>query len=75
MIHIKHETCGRASFMGPDNSDQRRRDDRRKLIRSMLQSDIQWQKVDFENESIRYGKESLLEFVTNAGKIQMYLRH
>jgi hypothetical protein len=50
------------------DSDYRRRDDRRELIRGMLKADVNWQKIDFENQDIAYGKELLLEFVTNAGK-------
>jgi hypothetical protein len=50
------------------DSDYRRADDRSKLIRGMLQADIDWQKIDFENQDIAYGKELLLEFVANAGK-------
>lgn len=50
------------------DSDYRRRDDRSKLIRSMLKADIDWQKIDFDNQDIAHGKELLLEFMTNAGK-------
>lgn len=50
------------------NSDSRRYDHRRELIRGMLKADIDWQKIDFENQDIAYGKELLLEFVANAGK-------
>jgi hypothetical protein len=46
----------------------RRQDDRRKLIRTMLKADIDWQKIDYENQDIALGKNLLLEFVTNTGK-------
>ena len=34
----------------------------------MLKADINWQKIDFENQDITFGKELLLEFVANTGK-------
>ena len=34
----------------------------------MLKADIDWQKIDLENQDIAYGKDLLLEFATNAGK-------
>jgi hypothetical protein len=49
------------------DAEYRRRDDRRKLIRGMLKADVEWQKIDFENQDIAYGKELILEFVANAG--------
>jgi hypothetical protein len=51
-----------------NNSEYRQRDNRRKLIRSMLHADAPWQKLDYENQDIRLGKDLILEFVTNAGK-------
>lgn len=39
------------------DSDYRRRDDRSELIRSMLKADVDWQKIDFENQDIAHGKE------------------
>ena len=42
--------------------------EKRKLVRNMLKSDISWQPVDFENQNIALGKEPILRFVTNAGK-------
>lgn len=38
-----------------------------KLIRSMMHADIQWQKIDYENQDIVLGKELIIEFVENAG--------
>ena len=43
-------------------------DEKRKLVRNMLKSDVSWQAVDFENQNIALGKEPILRFVTNAGK-------
>ena len=43
-------------------------DDRSKLIRGFLKSDIDWQKIDLENQEIAYGKDMILDFVTKAGK-------
>ena len=55
--------------MAQYDSDYRRQDDdRRKLVRGMLKADINWQKIDFENQDIAFGKELLLEFVANTGK-------
>jgi hypothetical protein len=51
-----------------NNSEYGQRDNRRKLIRNMLHADDPWQKLDYENQDIRFGKDSILEFVTNAGK-------
>jgi hypothetical protein len=51
-----------------NDSDYRRRDDRRQLIRSMLKADLDWQKIDYETQDITLGKDLLLEFVTRAGK-------
>jgi hypothetical protein len=51
-----------------EDSDYKRRDDRRKLIRCMLKADLDWQKIDYETQDIALGKDLLLEFVTNAGK-------
>jgi hypothetical protein len=45
-----------------------RRDQRRKLIRGMLEADVPWQKVDYESQDIALGKEPILTFVSNAGK-------
>ena len=47
---------------------RRQDDDRRELVRGMLKADINWQKIDFENQDITFGKELLLEFVANTGK-------
>ncbi len=51
-----------------NNSEYRQRDNRRKLIRSILHADTPWQKIDYENQDVRLGKDLILEFVTNAGK-------
>lgn len=48
--------------------DGRFQDDRRKLIRSMLKADVDWQPIDIENQNIALGKDLLLTFVKNAGK-------
>jgi len=50
------------------SSSNYRSEDTRKLIRNMLQADSQWQKVEYENQYLTFGKNLLLEFVTNAGK-------
>lgn len=50
------------------SSDKRHFDDRSKLIRGFLKSDIDWQKIDLENQEIAYGKDMILNFVTRAGK-------
>ena len=34
----------------------------------MLNADTEWQKIDFENQNIAYGKDMIFEFVCNAGK-------
>jgi hypothetical protein len=34
----------------------------------MLQADSQWQKVEYENQYLTFGKDLLLEFAKNAGK-------
>ncbi|MGZ5434990.1 MAG: ATP-binding protein [Pyrinomonadaceae bacterium] len=39
-----------------------------KLIRGMLKADAPWQKLDYENQDIRIGKDLVFEFVANAGK-------
>lgn len=54
--------------IGQGTPDYIRQDDRRKLIRGMLKADIKWQKIDFESQTISYGKDMILEFVDNAGK-------
>jgi len=43
-------------------------DDRRKLVRGMLHADLDWQKIDFENQDIALGKAHILEFVNNTGE-------
>ena len=50
------------------SSSNYRSKDTRKLIRNMLQADSQWQKVEYENQYLTFGKNLLLEFVINAGK-------
>lgn len=45
----------------------RRYDKRTKLIRGMLHADIPRQKVDYENQSIIYGKDLIFQFAENAG--------
>lgn len=50
----------------PDHSRSDR--DKRKLVRGMLRADINWQRIDFENQDIAHSKGLLLEFVANAGK-------
>lgn len=50
------------------DSNYRRQDDKRKLVRGILLAHINWQKIDFEIQNIAYGKELLLDFVANAGK-------
>lgn len=50
------------------SSDERHVDDRSKLIRGFLKSDIDWQKIDLEKQEIAYGKDMILDFVTKAGK-------
>ena len=47
--------------------ESRRQDGRRKLIRSMLKVDVEWQPVDFENQDIALGKDLILDFAKNAG--------
>ncbi|MDQ1353719.1 MAG: hypothetical protein QG657_4026, partial [Acidobacteriota bacterium] len=51
-------------------SEDRRRDERTQLIRSVLYADTPWQKVDKENQNVifrNYGKDLLLQFAENAG--------
>jgi hypothetical protein len=50
------------------SSSNYRSQDTRKLIRNMLQADSQWQKVEYENQYLTFGKDLLLEFAKNAGK-------
>ena len=50
------------------DSDHRQWDERTKLIRRMLKADLDWQKIDLENQEIAYGKDLILEFTTRAGK-------
>lgn len=50
------------------SSEKRYIDDRSKLIRGFLKSDIDWQKIDLENQSISHGKDMILDFVNKAGK-------
>jgi hypothetical protein len=57
-----------AIAVAKNNSEYRQRDSRQKLIRSMLHADTPWQKLDYENQDVRIGKDSILKFVTNAGK-------
>lgn len=51
-----------------NDSNYRQRDEKRKLIRTMLQADLDWQTIDYKSQDIVLGKDLLLEFVTNAGK-------
>ena len=50
------------------DSNYRRQNDKRKLVRCILMADMNWQKIDFENQGIAYGKELLIDFAANAGK-------
>lgn len=43
-------------------------DDRRKLLRGMLHTDLDWQKIDFESQDTALGKEYILKFVNNTGE-------
>jgi hypothetical protein len=43
-------------------------DTKRNLIRGFLKANIDWQPIDFERQDIALGKESILEFVKNAGE-------
>ena len=54
--------------IGQYDSDYRIQDDRKILIRGMLYADIEWQKIDFENQAIADGKDMILQFVDHAGK-------
>lgn len=54
--------------IGQHDSKHWQRDDRRKLIRGMLEADTNWRKIDLENQDIANGKKLILEFVANAGK-------
>ena len=54
--------------IGQYNSDYRIQDNRRELVRGMLSADLEWQKIDFENQAITYGKDMILHFVDHAGK-------
>jgi hypothetical protein len=44
-----------------------RHDERTKLIRSMLCVDMPWQKSDYENQNIIFGKKLILDFVDKVG--------
>lgn len=50
------------------SSSNYRSQDTRKLIRNMLQADSQWQKVEYENQYLTFGKDLLFEFAKNSGK-------
>ncbi len=54
--------------IGQYDSDYRIQDDRKILIRGMLDADIEWQKIDLEKQTIAYGKDMILQFVDKAGK-------
>ena len=54
--------------IGQDVSVYREQYNGKKLIRGMLKADIKWQKIDFEGQTISYGKDMIFEFVDNAGK-------
>jgi hypothetical protein len=57
-----------ANEIGDHSNDQRRNDDKRKLIRNFLHTDIDWQKIDFERQDIALGKRGILSFCNEAGK-------
>lgn len=50
-----------------EKSRHRQVDDKRKLIRHMLFADIDSQHVDYERDNILFGKDSIKQFVVNAG--------
>ena len=54
--------------IGQLDSEYRGQEEKKALIRSMLNADIEWQKFDLENQTIAYGKDMILKFVDNAGK-------
>lgn len=66
--HLSEKVQSIAIETSAHDYQARRQDDRRKLIRGLLGLDIEWQKVDYENQDIALGKDLILEFVTNAGK-------
>ena len=53
-----------------DHDSNYDRDNGMELVRRMLMADIPWQRRDFENQEIAYGKDLILEFVTKAGQNQ-----
>lgn len=54
--------------IGENYNEHSKYDDRTNLIRSMLYTDTPWQKVDYENQYISYGVESITDFIKKAGK-------
>jgi len=46
----------------------RQKSDKCKLIRGMLHADLDWRRIDYENQDIALGKDLILEFVKNAGQ-------
>ncbi len=56
-----------ALSLAQEQDRYRRHDKRTKLIRSMLYVDTPWQKIDYENQEIGFGKDLILDFVKNAG--------
>jgi hypothetical protein len=51
-----------------DGSRLSNRDSKRKLLRRILELDVEWTKSDYENQNISLGKDLLLEFAENVGK-------
>ena len=51
-------------------SSRRGKEDRRSLLIGFLKADVEWQKIDYENQDrdIALGKNHILEFVANTGK-------
>jgi hypothetical protein len=68
--HLSEKVQGIAIEIARSQSEYRREDGPRKLIRGMLMADTDWQgtDIDYERQGLALGKELILEFANNAGK-------
>jgi len=68
--HLSETIQKIAVSLAQPQSENRRRDERTKLIRFVLYADISWQKESKENQNVifeNFGKNLLLQFAENAG--------
>ena len=66
--HMSQKLQEIAVNLSGSTSSGRREDDKRGLLRTFFKADLEWQKIDYENQDIALGKNYILEFVANTGK-------